>query len=127
MKTSLALLLLAFISSRAVEALSCYKCTASLSNDACNTNTQICTTEDTCMTTVITTLGINTITKKCATNSACNAAVASDVSVGALGGSKVTCCPMDLCNVNGSTTARLNVLLLGASAALLFLVSRITA
>ncbi|XP_033914191.1 prostate stem cell antigen-like [Acipenser ruthenus] len=127
MKTSLALLLLAFISSRAAEALSCYKCTASLSNDACNTNTQNCTTEDTCMTTVITVLGINTITKECATNSACNAAVAANVSVGALGGSKVTCCSMDLCNVNGSTTARLNVLLLGASAALLFLVSRITA
>ncbi|MGH0176686.1 UNVERIFIED_CONTAM: hypothetical protein FKN15_077612 [Acipenser sinensis] len=78
------------------------------------------------MTTVITALGIKTITKECASNSACNAAVASDVSVGALGGSKVTCCSMDLCNVNGSTTARLNVLLLGASAALLFLVSRIT-
>ncbi|KAK6491289.1 prostate stem cell antigen-like [Huso huso] len=125
MKTSLALLLLAFIGSRA--ALLCYQCTAALSNDACNTNTQNCATEDTCMTTVITVLGINTITKECATNSACNAAVASDVSVGALGGNKVTCCSMDLCNVNGSTTARLNVLLLGASAALLFLVSRITA
>ncbi|KAK1173033.1 prostate stem cell antigen-like [Acipenser oxyrinchus oxyrinchus] len=127
MKTVLALLLLAFISSCAVEALTCYKCTTSLSNTDCNKNNQTCTTEDTCMTTVITAVGINTVSKQCSTNADCSNAAASTVSIGVLGGKKVTCCNTDLCNVSSSTTARLNVLLLGASAALLFLVSRITA
>ncbi|KAK6491267.1 prostate stem cell antigen-like [Huso huso] len=126
MKTALALLLLAFVSSCAVDALTCYTCTTSLSNNDCNKNNQTCTT-DTCMTTVITAVGINTVSKECTTNSACNSAAASSVSIGLLGGNKVTCCNTDLCNVSSSTTARLNVLLLGASAALLFLVSRITA
>ncbi|KAK6491266.1 prostate stem cell antigen-like, partial [Huso huso] len=118
---------IAVLFSFSVDVLTCYKCTTSLSNNDCNKNNQTCTTEDTCMTTVITAVGINTITKLRATNSACNSAAASSVSIGMLGGNKVTCCNTDLCNVSSSTTARLNVLLLGASAALLFLVSRITA
>ncbi|MGH0191119.1 UNVERIFIED_CONTAM: hypothetical protein FKN15_054607 [Acipenser sinensis] len=127
MKTTLALLLLAFISSCAVEALICYTCSTSLSNNDCNKNNQTCTTGDICMTTVITAIGINTVSKQCTTQTTCNNAAASSVSIGVIGGNKVTCCNTDLCNVSSSTTARLNVLLLGASAALLFLVSRITA
>ncbi|MGH0151676.1 UNVERIFIED_CONTAM: hypothetical protein FKN15_019747 [Acipenser sinensis] len=124
MKTTLALLLLAFVSSCAVEALSCYTCTASVSNEACNNKTvQNCTSEDdTCMTTVATALKVHSITKLCTTKSICDTAAAASNSEG-----KASCCNTDLCNVSGSTTARLNVLLLGASAALLFLVSRITA
>ncbi|XP_041102612.1 prostate stem cell antigen-like isoform X1 [Polyodon spathula] len=126
MKTSLALLLLAFISSHAVEALLCYQCNAALSNNACNMNTENCSAGDTCKTTVIRTNGVTTITKACVTNSACNIVISSNVSVGVRDERIETCCNTDLCNVNGSTTARLNVLLLGASAALLFLVSKIT-
>ncbi|KAK1173029.1 prostate stem cell antigen-like [Acipenser oxyrinchus oxyrinchus] len=124
MKTVLALLLLAFVSSCAVEALSCYTCSASDSNEACNNKTvQNCSSaDDTCMTTVITALKVHSITKLCATKSVCDTTAAASNSEG-----KVTCCNTDLCNVSGSTTATLNVLLLGASAALLFLVSRITA
>ncbi|XP_041097475.1 prostate stem cell antigen-like [Polyodon spathula] len=123
MKTALALLLLAFISSCAVEALSCYTCTDSTSNEACNNKTaQNCSsTDDTCMTTIVTMLKVHNITKLCTTKSACNSAANSTSE------RKVTCCNTNLCNVNGSTTARLNVLLLGASAALLLLVSKITA
>ncbi|XP_041102440.1 prostate stem cell antigen-like [Polyodon spathula] len=127
MKTALALLLLAFISSCAVEALSCYQCIIALSNSDCNKNVQTCTTEDRCMTNVITTFGINYISKQCSSSSDCNNAIANNVDIGVLGKNNVTCCNTNLCNVNGSTTARLNVLLLGASAALLLLVSKITA
>ncbi|XP_041105159.1 prostate stem cell antigen-like [Polyodon spathula] len=133
MKTVLALLLFGCFTTCTVEALKCYYCAASFNNSDCNKVSIACSIGDSCMTAVSATRGNPIIMKMCHVKAACSAAASSgSLSVeGSVISATVMCCNTDLCNTrelyDGSTTARLNVLLLGASAALLFLVSKITA
>ncbi|KAK1173062.1 lymphocyte antigen 6A-2/6E-1-like [Acipenser oxyrinchus oxyrinchus] len=133
MKTVLASLLFVCFTACSVKALQCYQCAAAFNNSDCNKMSVACPIGDLCMTALSATRGNPIIMKMCNPKAVCSAAANSgSFSIeGSVITATVTCCNTDLCNVNafysGSTTARLNVLLLGASAALLFLVSRITA
>ncbi|MGH0164005.1 UNVERIFIED_CONTAM: hypothetical protein FKN15_046092 [Acipenser sinensis] len=110
-----------------MKALQCYQCAAAFNNNDCNKVSVACPIGDSCMTAVSATRGNPIIMKMCNAKAVCSAAANSgSFSIeGSVISATVTCCNTDLCNVNafysGSTTARLNVLLLGASAALLFL------
>ncbi|XP_029518867.1 ly6/PLAUR domain-containing protein 2-like [Oncorhynchus nerka] len=94
------------------DALKCYVCSSTTTNDACNQSSQTCQAPlDTCMTTVDTFGKIKAIGKYCASARTCQGA-ASGASVDANGnGNQVTCCSSNLCNINGATGVGLSTLL----------------
>ncbi|KAI1885712.1 hypothetical protein AGOR_G00206640 [Albula goreensis] len=111
---ALSLLLLSLsIATVSVDALECYVCSSTTTNEMCNENTKSCQAPlDTCMTTVDTVGDIKAIVKQCASAATCNGAAAS-ASVDSNGdGNKVTCCSTKLCNVSGASTNRLHTFLL---------------
>ncbi|KAG9345019.1 hypothetical protein JZ751_009559 [Albula glossodonta] len=103
---ALSLLLLSLsIATVSVDALECYVCSSTTTNEVCNENTKSCQAPlDTC--------DIKAIVKQCASAATCNGAAAS-ASVDSNGdGNKVTCCSTKLCNVSGASTNRLHIFLL---------------
>nr|XP_015212892.1 PREDICTED: prostate stem cell antigen-like [Lepisosteus oculatus] len=125
MKIILVPLLVVCLDVTSVVALDCYVCPSTSTNEDCNKNTQSCQAPlDTCMTTVVTSGNIKAIVKACMSKTTCSAA-ASGSSVDSSGNrNQVTCCQTNLCNANGSTTARLSSLLLALPLSSLFLLSK---
>ncbi|XP_028673900.1 prostate stem cell antigen-like [Erpetoichthys calabaricus] len=121
MKAHLLVLILGCLSVKTAYGLQCYSCTLSLSNTDCNKNTQNCTIETSCYSTVTSALGISSITKGCGVSTMCS----SNINV-VVASTSTTCCSTNLCNVNSSSTFSLNVLLLAACAVALFMSKKIT-
>ncbi|XP_039592932.1 prostate stem cell antigen-like [Polypterus senegalus] len=121
MEAHLLVLILGCLSIKTAYGLQCYACTSSFSNADCNKNTQNCTIETNCYSSVTSALGIKSITKGCGVSTMCN----SNINV-VVASTSTTCCSTDLCNVNSSSTSSLNVLLLAACAVALFMSTKIT-
>ncbi|KAJ7991759.1 hypothetical protein DPEC_G00287210 [Dallia pectoralis] len=112
MKSTCVFLLLFLSGTYSVEALKCFSCTGLSNNTQCNQNPVTCSLpDDTCMTSVTTISGSSLITKSCSTNTVCLAASSTNINLGGLVGNQVSCCQVDLCNVNASSVSTLNLLL----------------
>ncbi|XP_039593468.1 lymphocyte antigen 6E-like [Polypterus senegalus] len=126
MKTYLTLFLLACFITYS-EPLSCFSCKDADTNLRCNFNLpETCSANQVCVTSTSTLGGSFKITKGCIDQDSCDvASIFGNIDVG-VASTSVKCCDYFLCNINGSTTARLNLLLLGVSALVLLVVGNIT-
>ncbi|XP_028673909.2 lymphocyte antigen 6E-like isoform X2 [Erpetoichthys calabaricus] len=126
MKTCLTLFLLACFVAYS-EPLSCFSCSNADTNFNCDFNLpQSCAENQVCFTATYTLGGSYKINKGCVNQNECDAAsVFGNIDIG-VASTSVKCCDYLLCNINGSTTARLNLLLLGVSALVLLVVGNIT-
>ncbi|XP_026084740.1 prostate stem cell antigen-like [Carassius auratus] len=106
---TLSSLLFLLLTVHSVNALKCYVCASSTSNEECNKNVQDCQAPlDTCMTTVATLGGFTAISKTCSYSKICTGA-ASTASVDNNGnGVQVTCCNSNQCNYSGAASVTLH-------------------
>ncbi|XP_028673908.2 lymphocyte antigen 6E-like isoform X1 [Erpetoichthys calabaricus] len=127
MKTCLMLFLLACFVNYSESALSCFSCTDADTNLNCNLRLpEVCASGQVCRTSTSSLGGSYKISKGCADKTQCDIqSVFGSVNIG-VASTSVKCCDYLLCNINGSTTARLNLLLLGVSALVLLVVGNIT-
>ncbi|XP_029360531.1 prostate stem cell antigen-like [Echeneis naucrates] len=124
MKMLLSLVLLSLLFSP-VTLLECYVCSASASNEECNTNTQECEVPlDTCMTTVDIIGSTKAIVKQCASRATCQGAAGS-ASIDENGnGNSVNCCnAFNLCNFSGTESVHIHITLLLVTVGVLLLLS----
>ncbi|XP_039593222.1 lymphocyte antigen 6E-like [Polypterus senegalus] len=126
MKTCLTLFLLACFVAYS-EPLSCFSCKDAETNLNCNFNLpDTCAANQVCVTATYSLGGSHKINKGCVNKNECDAVSAfGNINIG-VASTSVKCCDSFLCNINGSTTARLNLLLLGVSALVLLIVGNIT-
>ncbi|XP_048009485.1 ly6/PLAUR domain-containing protein 2-like [Megalobrama amblycephala] len=106
---TLSSLLFLLLTVHSVNALKCYVCASTTSNQECNKNLQDCQAPlDTCMTTVGTLGSVTAIVKTCSPSKLCTSAAAG-ASVDSNGnGFQVTCCNSYLCNYSGAASITLH-------------------
>ncbi|XP_039593234.1 lymphocyte antigen 6E-like [Polypterus senegalus] len=127
MKTCLMLFLLACFVTYSESALSCFSCTDADTNLKCNLHVpDVCASGQVCRTSTSSVGGSYKINKGCADKTQCDIqSVFGSVNV-VVASTSVKCCDNFMCNINGSTTARMNLLLLVLSALVLLVVGNIT-
>ncbi|XP_028673641.1 lymphocyte antigen 6E-like isoform X1 [Erpetoichthys calabaricus] len=108
------------------EALQCFQCSNAASNFDCILKGFASCSSGMCYTSVASAGGSTTINKGCLNGATCTAgSVLGNINIG-VASTSMQCCSTDFCNFNGSTTARVNLVLLGISILVIYFVGKTT-
>ncbi|XP_039592996.1 lymphocyte antigen 6E-like isoform X2 [Polypterus senegalus] len=121
-----ALILLSLMGFTTCSALQCFQCSNAASNFDCMLKGFTSCSSGMCYTSVASAGGSTTINKGCLSGTSCTAgSILGNINIG-VASTSMRCCSTELCNFNGSTTARVNLVLLGISILVIYFVGKTT-